>query len=196
MKLSVIIPTVEERKQQVADLIVELCRQGVDEIILVEDSRGKRTGCAFLGGFMGAVRYFWTNHSKFAGIGSIERNIGTEMATGEILTFLDDDDQVGPDYVKTVKEKSILQRGSSGWVLNLFRINHPGVGGVIWKDKSIRHCNISTQMIVVPNTKTLPKWTTEIYESDLRFAMDCVQQCGDVEWHEEVIATHNGAFNA
>lgn len=121
--------------------------------------------------------------------GNHQRNAGMMLAQGSHLAFLDDDDAISTNYIKRIKD-GIMDENA----IHLFRMKHslPEIG-IIWKEKEIKHCNVSTQMVIVPNDRyKLVFWVEGVYESDLYFISSCAKHFKDVVWHEEIIAYHNG----
>lgn len=85
MKLSILVPTLYERIDQLSELKASLYGQilsnGVKEeveVLTLIDNREKTTGA--------------------------KRNILLDKAKGDYIAFIDDDDQISPDYIKLVLE--------------------------------------------------------------------------------------------
>lgn len=81
IKLSILIPSVPERMGFLSKLVEELHRQVGDkpaEILVLLDNKRRTTGS--------------------------KRNTLTEMAKGEYVSFVDDDDWVLPEYVSAILE--------------------------------------------------------------------------------------------
>lgn len=79
MKLSILIPSIPSRLSMLKDLLEELDRQskGLDvEILALSDNCKRQVG--------------------------IKRNSLMQMAKGQYITHLDDDDFVAPDYIETI----------------------------------------------------------------------------------------------
>ena len=78
VRLSILIPTVPRRKEQLESLLSNLYRQATEET---------------------EVLVFLDNKKRSLGK---KRNDMLVMAQGEYLTFIDDDDRVSNDYVETL----------------------------------------------------------------------------------------------
>jgi glycosyltransferase involved in cell wall biosynthesis len=85
MKLSILIPTLYERIDKLCELKASLLGQILSnnasedvEVLELIDNREKTTGA--------------------------KRNILLDMAKGDYIAFIDDDDQISPDYIKLVLE--------------------------------------------------------------------------------------------
>lgn len=121
--------------------------------------------------------------------GATPRNRGMEKARGDWLLFLDDDDTYLPGVFGQVR--LILETGPPR--PHLFRIHHSQTpGGILWKEKEIRFGNVSTQMLVVPNTPSkLGRWSPQ-RGSDYSFLTSTLNHYpeGPV-WREEIIAEWN-----
>lgn len=52
------------------------------------------------------------------------RNLGLEIANGEIVTFVDIDDYVAPNYFESIESSFLSYPDADGVVFNYFRVNH------------------------------------------------------------------------
>ena len=97
VKLSIIIPFYNTY-ELTCKLLEELRKQITNEIeiFIIDDSNDKR-----LDNFKDLATII---HNKKRGGVSHSRNIGMDLATGEYLAFVDSDDMVSKDYIKSLLE--------------------------------------------------------------------------------------------
>jgi hypothetical protein len=105
-----------------------------------------------------------------------------DAANGGYLLFMDDDDE----YVEGVfpEVRKVVHDNPGKLILGLMK--HRTLG-VLWREKTIRVANLGTQMVVVPNTKELPRWGN-LYESDFYFIADVRLP---VFWWPQLICIHH-----
>ena len=98
IKLSVIMAYYNNPKL-VRNVLAELTRQATSEveIIVVDDGDG----------FKGLEDYNvkLIRLPENSGGDSVPRNVGLDVAKGKFITFVDSDDMVSPDYIKTIIAK-------------------------------------------------------------------------------------------
>lgn len=176
MKLSIVIPTIG--RAALCPLLGALRLQcaGKHEIIVIQDGHNSMSRIVKAHGGI----YGCTSKSHNVGIGSFQRNIGAAIATGTHLAFLDDDDEIAPDYIQKIER--VVQDSNT---LHLFRVLNDGA--FLWSQELIKLGNVSTQMLVVPRTDDLPLWRTDIYESDFYFISECAEVF-KTSWHLEYLA--------
>lgn len=99
MKLSIIIPYYKAIKYT-RELMKVLEPQLNDEVevIIVDDGCNERE----LEGFRARVIHLEEN----SGGAAVPRNVGLDEARGEYITFVDADDMVSDDYIKTILDKT------------------------------------------------------------------------------------------
>lgn len=115
--------------------------------------------------------------------GNDQRNIAMRRAICSHLAFIDDDDFYVKGHRKIMEEalKSYPDRP------HLFRIKYPN-GDVIWDKHEIIPGNISTQMILVPNSpKMLYHWEKGRNMADFIFVNKWQWPQKKIVWHEEII---------
>ncbi len=115
----------------------------------------------------------WTTHNR-----------GAELATSDLICFMDDDDQFLPGAIQTFRDHA------HATLPTVFRVDCPW-NGVVWKNEELRFGNISTQGIVVPNIKDmLGEWGEHVNDAggDYTFLKQTAEKMGGVHWREEVVA--------
>lgn len=106
--VSVIIP-VYNGERYIRDCLQSLLVQTLQnfELIVVDDASTDRSGeiCASMAAADSRIRLVQLPENSGAGMA---RNRGMEAATGRFLTFVDGDDSVEPEYLKTLYAQAIL----------------------------------------------------------------------------------------
>lgn len=185
MSLSIIIPTIG--RPTLITILQEIAPQldDGDEVIVVGDGR-QPDAERMSGGFGSRVRYL-----EFESVhcwGHPQRNWAMERATGSHLVFFDDDDAVKPNALDTIRH-AVLQNPKSPLV---FRMHYGST--ILWRDRAVRCGNVSTQMFVVPNRKSLLGEWGGRYEGDLDFIQSTSLKYPDgvrsIVWREEITAVH------
>jgi glycosyltransferase involved in cell wall biosynthesis len=184
MNLSVIIPTVNRPFVCQTILSVFAAGPGDDtEIVVVADGPSPLAwlACRRMGL---PCQYHELPDGPHHDYGAAARTRGMETARGRWLAFMDDDDVYLPGGLAAVRR---AVRGPAVKPF-LFRMDHPGVGGVIWRQPEVRCGNVSSQMIVCLNDpERLGTWGAH-YTADHDFIARTVELHGGAFWREEVIA--------
>jgi GT2 family glycosyltransferase len=116
MLISVIVPT-RNRPQDVAKLLASLRDQTwlPDQLIVVDQSPGGETH-ALAGDSMSAElssRCTYLHSSSITGV-SAARNAGIDVATGDVVIFLDDDTVLVPDCIEQMEAAFVSNPGYAG----------------------------------------------------------------------------------
>lgn len=82
--------------------------------------------------------------------GNPERKEGIAKATGDYIAFMDDDDYYVPGHRQIMTTAMAENPG----VPNLFRMQYPN-GKILWQQRMVIPGNVSSQMILVPNIKSM-----------------------------------------
>lgn len=118
---------------------------------------------------------------KSGGWGNVQRNKVIERAQNPWLAFIDDDDCYVNGH-REIMDKAIKENPNKP---NLFRIQYPN-GNTIWKEKKVIPGNISTQMILIPNDKSMfEPWVPKRNMADFIFVDNW--KWSEIIWREEVI---------
>lgn len=121
---------------------------------------------------------------KSGGWGNAQRNEGIIKATCDYIAFMDDDDYY-VDGARDIMERTIKENPG---LPVLFRMKYPD-GTVLWKTKEVIPGNISTQMILVPNSRyMLGTFPGKRNMADFLFIDAWKWPKGSIVWSEEVIA--------
>jgi glycosyltransferase involved in cell wall biosynthesis len=185
ISLSVIIPTIgrDSLATLLAGLVLQLEEQ--DEVIVVSD-----------GPLVPMRRAAWpvdprikyVEGEKTCRWGNAQRNAGIQAAKGTHLLFLDDDDEVLPEYLKTGRSAAL----ESPDRIILFKTRHHG--GTIWKLPEVREANVSTQMFLIPNVPGRLGLWSDRYEGDLDFLKSTIalypKPQDEVIWRQETLTIH------
>jgi len=105
MKLSILICTVENRREQFANLANHLKNQIIllkceDERIDISELIKQNFGSVYA---RGLCEFVWQRDNKEMSIGNKRQQL-LESATGDYVVFIDDDDWVSDDYIKLALE--------------------------------------------------------------------------------------------
>lgn len=107
--LSIIVP-IYNSKAYLSTLVEAFCRQSEPDFELIFVDDGSTDGsCEELYRLTENSGLAVTVHRQENGGVSAARNTGTTLANGRYLSFVDSDDVVGPDYVRTLKEQAAAQ---------------------------------------------------------------------------------------
>jgi hypothetical protein len=117
--------------------------------------------------------------------GAAQRNRGMDLATGDYLLFMDDDDVYAAGAFTAVRGALKAAAGCP----HLFRMRYAADGRVLWADRAVAPGNVSTQMIVFPNRPQLCRWDSR-HGHDHRFVASNLPlwPADSLVWREEVIA--------
>lgn len=185
MRLSVITPTLGRASLRGAldSLVAQLDPE--DEAIVVGDGP-QPAAHAITRAYDGRVRYEETPATRAWGYH--QRNFGVEMAKGDFLWFIDDDDIAAPDAIQAIKLKSEKDRP------NFFRMRFRESGKYVWKTPELKLGNVGTPNFVFPNDPAkLGEWHSRHSTGrggDYFFAEDTVKAWnGLCSFKDHVIAT-------
>lgn len=129
------------------------------------------------------------HHPPSGDWGSSERNEGLAKATGDYISFIDDDDIYAPD-ARYIMDRAIQESRRPYPIL--FRMRMPD-GKILWDKPRLRCNRMGTPMIFVPNIyeKFVP-WNGTI-EADFQFINCQYWPHRHIIWREEIIALVNHA---
>jgi hypothetical protein len=170
--ISYIVATVGRESLQTTLESIE-CWDG-DEIIIIGKVKTKD---------MGHVRCI--NCPPGNDWGSTERNIATKLARGRYLSHMDDDD-VYAKGSRALFASAIIENPAK---VTIFRMKLLS-GSVLWQDPEIRHGNVGTPMILMPNDPAkMGTWGENQDCGDLRFLETMGwDRASEVAWRREVVA--------
>jgi hypothetical protein len=122
----------------------------------------------------------FVQHPKGENWGAAERNHALTIATGDMISFMDDDD------IYAENARALLDTVIPGKP-HIFKMRYR-YGDFLWIDPRIRQGNIGTPMIVVPNDpKKLGRFGNR-YEGDFDFLTSCKWNQYEYVFRHEVIA--------
>jgi hypothetical protein len=171
--ISIIVPTLG--RESLKSIVNSLRKQiGLkDEIIIVADGADARMRAeAILG------QKVFEHHADGSKFGNTQRRFGASLAKCDLLWFVDDDDHVDANAVKTIKatvtDKPVL-----------FRMKYCGT--MLPNGRNTELGNVSGQMLVVPNSPNIPQWEAgDNYRADNEWIKAVESACG-MEWSDDVI---------
>lgn len=183
--ISVIIPTLgrDTLSATLFSLKAQLLQE--DEVIVIGDGPqpvARDIACSF--------KALYKETKPTREWGHAQRNLGMEMARGEYLSFMDDDDFYLPGAFQAMR-KAIQEHPGKPF---LFKIKDED--RVIWQDPIPHFSNVSSQMVLLPNVKgKLGVWQKNAYTpdgrgGDFRFIMDTLSRYApaDLVFRPEIIA--------
>ena len=110
------------------------------------------------------------------------RNYAHDMAVGDFITYMDDDDVYMPGALDTIRTRVAINTNTA----HMFKIQYPN-GTLRWKVKKIGVVgNVGGHCVVPPNIDGLPKWQASGLAAPL-FVNACIGKFHPVMWHEDVI---------
>lgn len=188
MTISVIIPTLGRDTLAAALYSVLPQLESEDEVVVVADLAGDgHTARAICNGMPQVV---YAEAASTVGIGCAQREVGIDLAKGDWLAFLDDDDVYLPGALEAFRNGSGTS-GSNPERPVIFRMNHPLLG-VLWREPVLVYGNVSSQMLLVPNQPDrLGNWEPYLSDgtgSDFTFITGCVERMGAPVWRDEIVA--------
>jgi glycosyltransferase involved in cell wall biosynthesis len=179
VKLSIIIPTIS--RPALAATLQSIAAQPLlrgDEILVVGDGPQPAAEAMFRASKLpgryidGPLAHTW---------GGAQRQFALPLAQGDLIAFMDDDDQYLPSAC------TYMRHLSDPAAVNLFRMYH-SYGRVLWARRRLQVANVSTQMAVIPNVPAkLGQWTAR-YEGDFDFISDTAARFGAVRWHLPILS--------
>ncbi|MDW3209181.1 MAG: glycosyltransferase family 2 protein [Reichenbachiella sp.] len=124
-KVSVIIPT-HNRSTQLIAAVESVLKQGVDglEIIVIDDHSGEKHYASIEQLAQANDQITVIQNDQNLGV-SASRNKGLDMATGEFVLFLDDDDVLLPDMLSRSLET--IQEGNMDLVSSRSKVEGSGI---------------------------------------------------------------------
>ncbi len=116
--------------------------------------------------------------------GNAERQEGTDKTKCDYLAYIDDDDV----YVKghrAIMDQAIRENPNGNPIL--FKIKYPN-GRILWEKKWVKNGNVSTQMILVKNNKSmLYHWDQQHTWADFQFINRWQWPAKSIDWRNEVL---------
>ncbi len=178
-RLTIILPTCGRPTLKAAlDSVLPQLVPG-DELLVVGDGPqpAGRTLLASLDDFPSPnVRYF--EHGPTGFYGNAQRNFAQERAAGDLLMFLDDDDDLCPGALASVRGAAQEHPGRP----LMFRLRCDDPPFVIWDRPILKAGNISGGAFVAPNDPArLGRWPTPKTRR---------RGCSDVTFIEDTLALH------
>lgn len=169
--ISIVIPTLG--RDSLRNVVDSLKRQigPKDELVVVADGHEAAERSS-------RITDCFEHHDPASKFGNAQRRFGQQLARGDLVWFVDDDDKPDENAVKTIKA-TFTDRPV------IFRMDH--CGEPIWVDKNATMGNVGTPMIVVPNRPGIPLFpANDVYSADNQWINEVISAVG-VEWCEDVI---------
>ena len=118
--------------------------------------------------------------------GAAQLNAGMQLAMGDWMAFLGDDDEYLPGAIQAIEHAT-----AEGARPMIFKSEMKG-GFVLWRDRALMRGGVSGQNIVTPRQHgKIGHWSTDVYEGDYEFIRSTVDLWGGddaIEWREEILS--------
>ncbi len=103
--ISVVTPTFR-RPEEVQGLLQNLAQQSLlpDEVILVDGAEPSETATEVAVKQYAPQMPFAVRYIRHGGGTAIQRNVGIDMAQGDLVAFIDDDVRLFPDFLQTIEK--------------------------------------------------------------------------------------------
>jgi hypothetical protein len=182
-RFSIIVPTCGRRTlQRTLESIGQQALIDGDEVLVVADGPQPLASNLFRTcGLPGQCLETSATHD----FGGTQRNRGMDLASGDYLLFIDDDDVYGPGAFTVIR--SALKAAPQ--CPHLFKMRFAASGRTLWAHRVVTLENIGTAMIVFPNRPQLRRWDSW-HGHDYRFIADNLPlwPADSLVWREEIIA--------
>lgn len=196
MTVSVILSTIgRSTLPQVLEDVLPQLEDG-DELIVVAD------GPIAIVDTQGPVKIDLSDpHVKYVQIpkaddyGCTPKDVGMQLARGDVLWFVDDDDRFPEGSVDAIRGAAREHPGR----LLIFRMDHGTQGRIL--GHSIAPANVGAPQMVIPRIPGLPRWQDNEGPSNMpdhTFIAKCAERLGDPVYRDEIICVlerqHYGAM--
>lgn len=187
--LTVITPTIgrESLRKMLSCLTPQL--EPGDEVLVIGD--GEQPNARKIVGEIKCPLVRYWEIPLIRNFGNPQRNEAIAEAKGSYVSFVDDDDEVSSDYVKTIKRRSAEAPGSP------LMVRMKAFCGILWRDKQPSYGNMSGQMFIAPNVPArIGKWSGK-YAADFDFIWSTLEKYPERErslyWCDDIIVTQGWA---
>jgi glycosyl transferase family 2 len=180
--ISVVVPTIG-RPSLLQALRSISSQMGPDDEVLVSGDGPQPLAREITAQFGAGFKYMESD-SRADDWGATPRNAALDVAAGDAVAFMDDDDVSLPGALDAVRRGLEENPGRP----LIFMMRHRG--RLIWERPELFSGNVSSQMFAVPNVPgRVGRWTTR-YEGDFDFITSTLALYpeGSVVFREEVIA--------
>ena len=153
-----------------------------DECLVLGDGPQPAAGHIVAGIANPRVQYI--EHPEVRNWGNPQRNAAITRAKGDLLMFVDDDDQVLRDGVETIRRIGAEHPGRP----LMFRIRH--MESLIWRTPVVEYANVSGQMFIAPNVPTRVGRWSDAYGADFDYITSTLalysEGANALVWREEI----------
>lgn len=191
MKISVITPTFN-RHQELRRCIDSVLKQNHADFEHLICSDGFDSGVENIVNGMNDARFQFHSTERIAGAkyGNMQRNEMIDIATGDYLIFLDDDNTIDSGYFELA---NALIEGTEG--IAVFRIRHNSAGIIPSQDKIELNQIDSLNFMIRMDIAKQFKWILDLYSADFEYVNDCLGYCRaneiQIKYFDNIIGTHN-----
>lgn len=182
MNLSIIIPSIGRLSLLLTLQSIRPQLHDDDEVIVVFDGQPDKYLLRDIGHY--APQVVTLKSGPHGDWGATPRTIGQGMATGDLLLWMDDDDEYTPNALETVRVAAMEHPAE----ILLFQMRRKDQS-LVWNDRRLKCGNISTQCVAVPNGLPLGRWGTH-YAGDFDFIKSTCDLNAPPVWIESVICNY------
>ncbi len=181
--LTLIIPTVGRPTlaRALKSVRAQAWRPG-DEVLLVGD--GRTPVAASLWEQFGLPGRYLETNGPAKDWGHTPRNLTMGEARAEYIAALDDDDELAPNAIATIRAALAENPGRP----HMFRMSGDPIVGTVWKERRVELRNVGTPMFVIPTAG--PRGTYKPFHGgDHAFMAETLSlwPADSLVWREEVI---------
>jgi len=129
-----------------------------------------------------STRIRYVEHALVRNWGNPQRNTAIDMANGDLLVFIDDDDCPLPEGINTIRRVATQYPGRP----LMFRMRHQGL--LLPQSRTLVMGNMSGQMFVAPNVPgRIGRWSDR-YAADFDYIETTMKHYNleDLVWRDEI----------
>jgi hypothetical protein len=188
VRISIVIPTTW--RNSLVDAVLSAYHREVQTIVVI-DGDAMAVNPKMIGKFAHAHPLIASTGKRNDDYGATARNVGVQLAEGEYVMFLDDDDVYLPWALDKVLERIGESQKDEVLVFSMKYASTKDVverlrGTVLWKDEVLRQSEVGTPMLAIPLYMALKTRWHPGYGHDHQYARE-LGQIAKFRWFRDVI---------